>query len=297
MSKHNVNGWVVLDKPLGLSSTQAVSRIKRIFAVKKAGHVGTLDPLASGVLPIALGKATALIPYYQDDIKEYEFTVQWGIQTTTDDLEGEVLQSSEQKPSASDVSNILPQFLGKIAQTPPIFSAIKINGEVSYTAARKGKALDLPQRQVTIHQLTLIEHNPQLNQTSFGVQCGKGTYIRSLARDMGLILGCYGTVSYLRRTKSGFFDLAYSFSLDKIKEMPHNVAVSSVVLPLGVVLDDIPAIPINEGEKQRLVKGLPIALPDQITESMVFSLWLSHELVAIGQIKDNEIWPKRVLSE
>ena len=193
-----VSGWVVLDKPVGMGSTEAVSKVKWLFQAEKAGHAGTLDPLASGMLPIALGEATKTVPYVQDGAKVYRFTVAWGEERSTDDLEGPVTKSSDLRPGEAEIRALLPKYTGVIMQTPPQFSAIKIAGERAYDLAREGATVDIPEREVEIGRFDLVEMTPDGN-TVFEIECGKGTYVRSLARDMGRDLGCFGHISELRR--------------------------------------------------------------------------------------------------
>ncbi len=194
-----ISGWVILDKPIGMGSTEAVSKVKWLFYADKAGHAGTLDPLASGMLPIALGEATKTVPYVMDGAKVYRFTVAWGEERTTDDLEGTVSRSSDKRPSEDEVRALLPKYTGVIQQTPPQFSAIKIAGERAYDLAREGGVVDIPSREVEIGRLDIVAMDA--GSTVFEVECGKGTYVRSLARDMGRDLGCYGHISELRRTE------------------------------------------------------------------------------------------------
>ncbi len=195
-----ISGWVVLDKPVGMGSTDAVSKVKWLFQADKAGHAGTLDPLASGMLPIALGEATKTVPYVMDGAKVYRFTVAWGEERSTDDLEGPVTKTSDVRPSESDILALLPKYTGVIMQTPPQFSAIKIGGERAYDLAREGDMVDIPPREIEIGRLDLLEMTPQGN-TVFEVECGKGTYVRSLARDLGRDLGCFGHIAELRRSE------------------------------------------------------------------------------------------------
>ena len=197
--KRDVHGWIVLDKPIGMTSTQAVAVVKRLFQAKRAGHAGTLDPLASGGLPIALGEATKTVPFVMDGRKRYQFTVAWGEERDTDDTEGRVTKSSEARPSAEAIRELLPQFTGLIEQTPPQYSAIKIQGERAYDLARDGETVDLKPRPVEIHRLDLVEQTDSTHSV-FEAECGKGTYVRALARDIGRLLGCYGHICALRRT-------------------------------------------------------------------------------------------------
>ena len=198
-----VNGWVVFDKPVGMTSTHAVARLKRLFNAKKAGHAGTLDPLASGLLPIAFGEATKTVPFVQEGEKAYRFTVQWGAETDTDDSDGTVTRRTDRAPSAAEIAAALPAFTGTIMQVPPAFSAIKINGERAYDIARDGETLELVARPVTIRQLHLVAAAGA--QAVLEARCGKGTYVRALARDLGRVLGCFGHVTALRRTRVGPF--------------------------------------------------------------------------------------------
>ena len=194
-----VSGWLILDKPLDFGSTEAVSKIKWLFNAQKAGHAGTLDPLASGMLPIALGDATKTVPYVMDGRKIYEFTVTWGEQRSTDDLEGEVIASSDIRPTKDAIAALLPKYTGTISQIPPQFSAIKIDGARAYDLARDGEAVEIPAREVEIYRINLVGC-PDAHTAHFEVECGKGTYVRALARDFGIELGCYGHISDLRRT-------------------------------------------------------------------------------------------------
>jgi tRNA pseudouridine55 synthase len=266
-----INGWIALDKPLGMTSTQAVGRVRRILNASKVGHGGTLDPLATGILPIALGEATKTIPYIVDTLKTYTFTVTWGEQRSTDDAEGEAIAQSDARPTMAEIESILPRYIGDIEQTPPQFSAIKINGERAYDIARDGETVDIKSRLVYIETLEIIppiELSPRrkpgstdsglrrgdslegLNQTTFRCVCGAGTYIRSLGRDMGAELGCFGYISALRRDSVGPLGPENAISLEKLEEIGH-----SALLPVDSVLDGIPALTINQQEAARLKNG------------------------------------------
>src|SRR5277367_5872666 len=203
--KRDVHGWVILDKPIGMTSTHAVAVVKRLFSAKPAGHAGTLDPLASGGLPIAIGEATKTVPFVMDGRKRYRFTVTWGEERDTDDTEGRVVRTSDLRPTPEAIRALLPQFTGLIEQTPPQYSAIKVQGERAYDIARDGEIVPLQPRPVEIHELALVEHQDD-GRSIFEAECGKGTYVRALARDMGRILGCYGHICALRRTLCGPFD-------------------------------------------------------------------------------------------
>ncbi|MBX2833529.1 MAG: tRNA pseudouridine(55) synthase TruB [Micavibrio sp.] len=252
-----VHGWVILDKPLELTSTQAMAKVRRIFNAQKAGHAGTLDPLASGVLPIALGEGTKTIPYIQDGMKTYSFTVRWGEQRSTDDSEGEVIASSDVRPALADIEAALPQYIGEIEQVPPKFSAIKIDGERAYDLARGGEDFEIRSRIVYIETLEILSHDE--NSASFTMTCGKGTYVRSLARDLALQLGTYGYVAALRRTEVWPFSENDAISLAKLEEMANSAALTELLLPLSTALDDIPALAVKEGEAAKLRNGNEVA--------------------------------------
>ncbi|MGH6679362.1 MAG: tRNA pseudouridine(55) synthase TruB, partial [Bradyrhizobium sp.] len=211
-----VNGWVILDKPTGMTSTYAVGRLKRVFNAKKAGHAGTLDPLATGILPVAFGEATKTVPFVQDGEKTYRFTIAWGAQTDSDDVDGEVIARSEMRPEVAAIRAALPQFMGTILQRPPSFSAIKVAGERAYDLARDGAPPDLEPRPVTIHSLVLVAADA--DHAHFEAHCGKGTYVRAVARDLGQALGCYGHVSALRRTRVGPFIESEAVTLPQLSE-------------------------------------------------------------------------------
>ncbi|WP_264377210.1 tRNA pseudouridine(55) synthase TruB [Wolbachia endosymbiont (group B) of Ochlodes sylvanus] len=213
-----VNGWLNLDKPTGMSSAQAVTQIKRIFGIKKAGHLGTLDPLASGVLPIALGEATKTIPYLSCDLKAYNFTIKWGKQTTTDDLGGDIIRTSDIKPEYNQINCAIKDFIGEITQTPPQFSAVKIKGARAYKLARSGQKVNIKPRQVKIHELKLIFLDTINNSADFSMICGSVVYVRSIARDLGVTLNCFGHITKLRRTMVGDFKEDESVTIEQLAE-------------------------------------------------------------------------------
>lgn len=250
-----IDGWINLLKPEGLTSTQALGKVRRIFDAQKAGHAGTLDPLASGVLPLALGEATKTISFMQDKQKGYVFTVKWGEQTDTDDREGRVINISKNIPCPNDIEAILPEFLGDIEQVPPQYSAIKVQGKRAYDLARSGEAVELKSRIVRIETLEILKTCQKTAQTTFKILCGKGTYIRSLARDMALKLNSFGHVSYLQRTQVGGFLLENAISLEKLAEMRDSSAEIEALLPVQEALDDIPALSIKEQEIIKLQRG------------------------------------------
>lgn len=252
-----VHGWININKPVGVTSTQVVGKVRRAMNAQKAGHGGTLDPLASGILPLALGEATKTVNFIQDATKTYEFEVTWGEQRTTDDSEGDILKTSDKRPTQKDIEAILGDFIGEIEQTPPQFSAIKIDGERAYDIARDGEHADIKSRKVTIDSLGILKH--ENDKTLFMCVCGKGTYIRALARDMGQKLGCFGYISALKRTKVGDFSLESAISLDFFDEMIDNPDqernTDDFLLPLQTVLGDIPALALKEEEMVRIKNG------------------------------------------
>ena len=295
------DGWVVLDKPVGMTSTQAVARIKRLFKADKAGHAGTLDPLASGLLPIALGEATKTVSFAMDGRKIYRFTVKWGEERSTDDLEGPVTATSDSRPMQASIEALLPQFRGEIMQAPPAFSAIKVQGERAYDLARSGEAVNLAPRPVFIDRLELVEC-PDADQAVFETECGKGTYIRALARDMGRASGCLGHVAALRRVAVGPFAEADMISLDKLTEMSHKapgpMAITGVLRPLETVLDGIPALAVKDAEAQRLKQGQSVLLRGAnapIAEAAVLVTWGGKPL-GLCSIEQGALKPKRLFN-
>ena len=253
-----LTGWIILDKPLGLGSTQAVGAVKRALREAgepktKVGHGGTLDPLASGVLPIALGEATKLCGRMLDATKAYDFTIRFGEQTDTLDLEGEVIATSDVRPSRSAIQAILPKFTGSIRQVPPVFSALMVDGERAYDLARAGEEVELKEREVAIHSLSLLGTGD--NEATLAATVSKGTYIRSLARDIALALGTVGHVTMLRRTKAGPFDLKQAISLDFLQDAAKARQLTRTVLPLDAGLDDIPALPVTPEQAKLLHHG------------------------------------------
>jgi len=246
-----VDGWVVLDKPVGPGSTQAVSRVRRLFGAQKAGHGGTLDPLASGVLPIALGEATKTVPFVMDGRKEYRFTLCFGVARATDDAEGAVTATSDVRPSDEAIRAALPRFIGEIEQMPPAYSALKVEGRRAYDLARAGTAGALRPRRVAIERLELLGR-PDPDHAEFAVACGKGTYIRALGRDLARALGTVGHLSALRRTAAGPFREEAAISLSKLEALGHIPALFGVLAPVSTALDDIPALALTGDEANRL---------------------------------------------
>jgi tRNA pseudouridine55 synthase len=257
-----LNGWIILDKPVGLGSTQAVGAVKRIFREAgepktKVGHGGTLDPLASGVLPIALGEATKLCGRLLDATKGYDFSIRLGEETNTLDAEGEVVTTSDVRPALEQIEAVLPRFTGEIEQVPPAYSALKIDGKAAYTRARAGEEIELNSRLVTIFDLRLLEASSE--SVSLSATVSKGTYIRSLARDIACALGTVGHISYLRRTRAGPFSIKSAISLDFLEEAAKARALTRTVLPLTAALDDIPALPVTTRQAEMLHQGQRLA--------------------------------------
>ncbi|MCB1558116.1 MAG: tRNA pseudouridine(55) synthase TruB [Alphaproteobacteria bacterium] len=251
--KNNISGWINLNKPVGVTSNDAVSIIKKALNYPKIGHAGTLDPLASGILPIALGEGTKLVPYMMDDDKTYLFTATWGEQRTTDDAEGEVIATSDIRPTEDQIKSVLPDFIGTIDQIPPIYSAIKVDGQRSYDLARAGEIPELAPRPIEIYELSLTETTP--DSATFRCICGKGTYVRALARDIAEKLGTKAYISRLIRETVGPFSLESAISLDIFREISDKADLESNVLPVEAVLDDVPVVPLTEQEAMRVRNG------------------------------------------
>jgi tRNA pseudouridine55 synthase len=297
--KRDVHGWVVLDKPVGMTSTHAVAVLKHLFTARRAGHAGTLDPLASGCLPVALGEATKTVPFVVDGRKTYRFTIRWGEERDTDDAEGRVLATSDSRPNAAALETLLPRFSGTIEQVPPRFSAVKIGGERAYDLARDGETVELAARPVTIHRLELIEM-PDRDHAVLAAECGKGTYVRSLARDLGRALGALGHVSALRRSRVGPFGEADMIPLEQIEALCHRAAAGEVhladtLLPIETALDDIPALAVSPADAARLQRGQAVLLRGRdasIFRGMV-QVACGGQLVAIAEVEQGEIVPRR----
>lgn len=296
-----VSGWLILDKPVDFGSTEAVSKIKWLLNAQKAGHAGTLDPLASGMLPIALGDATKTVPYVMDGRKIYEFTVTWGEERSTDDLEGEVTASSDTRPAEQAIRDLLPNYTGTIQQIPPQFSAIKIAGERAYDLAREGETVEIPAREVEIFRLTLLGVGE--NEAHFEVECGKGTYVRSLARDFGRELGCYGHISNLRRTfvapfgEDKMVPLADLVALETIEDRDERLAaLDAYLIDTAEALSSLPHLPVTEEQAHRIKMGNPIILRgrDVPVEEPEAYATVRGRLIAIGEIGQGEFRPKRV---
>lgn len=289
-----VHGWVVLDKPLTMGSTKAVAVVRRLMDAQKAGHAGTLDPLATGILPVALGEATKTVPFMMDAPKSYEFDIAFGTSTETLDAEGEVIGRSEARPIESDLRASLPQFVGSVEQIPPKYSAIKIDGKRAYDLARAGEAVEMKTRIVRIDAVRLERFDGEI--AAFSVDCGKGTYVRSLARDICADLGVEGHVCRLRRTRVGPFTLKQSFTVDELERICDGASASEGLLPLSTALDDIPVLAVNEEEAKRLKQGREIvAAPSHQSSDWI----LAEERgvpIALCQPQGGSLAPKRVFN-
>ncbi len=296
-----VHGWLILDKPTGLSSAQAVARVKRLFNAQKAGHAGTLDPLASGLLPIALGEATKVSSFAMEGAKTYRFTVAWGVETDTDDTEGEVAEESAQRPRLSDIEALLPRFTGVISQTPPQYSAIKVDGARAYDLARRGEDVAIAAREVEIVRLEIAEMC-DADHTVFEADCSKGTYVRALARDFGRELGCFGHICALRRTRVGAFNEDDMISLEKLEGLSHIAAgfepLKEFLRPVETALDDIPALAISRVEAARMRQGQPVIVRGRDAPVLHGTVFVtSHGVpVALAEMKQGALHPKRVLN-
>jgi tRNA pseudouridine55 synthase len=301
-NRRDVHGWIVLDKPIGMTSTQAVAVIKRLFNAKRAGHAGTLDPLASGGLPVALGEATKTVPFVMDGRKRYRFTVTWGEERDTDDTEGRVTHTSDARPTPDAIRALLPRFTGVIEQIPPQYSAIKVQGERAYDLARDGEVVELKPRPVEIHELVLVEQ-PDNSHSVFEAECGKGTYVRALARDIGRLLGCYGHISALRRTLVGPFDEQDMIPLAELEALCDRAAsgegsLADALLPVETALDDIPALAVTRADAARLHRGQAVLLRGRdapISSGMVY-VTVGGRLLALAELGSGELIPKRVFN-
>ncbi len=254
-----LHGWLALDKPLGLSSAQALARVRHALRAAKAGHGGTLDPLATGVLPLAFGEATKLIPYVMDADKDYDFTIRWGEKRATADAEGDIVARSDLRPALAAIQAALPRFTGIIMQTPPVYSAIKIGGQRAYDLARAGAAPALAARQVTVHRLELVAA-PDADHAQFHVRCGKGLYVRALAEDIAASLGTCGYIAALRRTRVGCFKIDDALPLAEVQRLAAAEQPVSWLRPLHSVLGDLPVLPVNEPDARHLRQGRTITI-------------------------------------
>ena len=302
-----VHGWVILDKPSGITSTQAVAQVRRIFNAQKAGHAGTLDPLATGILAIALGEATKTVPFVQDAAKIYRFTASWGESRDSDDAEGRVTGTSAVRPSRDAIEAVLPRFTGSLVQTPPAYSAVKVQGERAYDLAREGEAVNLEPRQVQVHEARLVSAEP--DRAVFEILCGKGTYVRSWVRDIAQALGTLGHVSALRRTQLGSWDEKGAVGLDTLTPFMHSPAAFGYLRPLATALDGIPALAVSGPDTVRIRSGNPILIRANLFARMsegfgdgelhgqtVFLKDADGSPVALAEIAEGELRPFRVFN-
>ena len=298
-----IHGWIAVDKPTGLTAAAVVARVKRALDAAKAGHGGTLDPLATGILPLALGEATKTVSFAVDTSKTYEFEVTWGASTDTDDRDGTVTAISDKRPDIEAIEATLPAFTGVISQTPPDYSAIKIGGQRAYDLARRKEAVELAARPVHVHSFTFLAM-PDPDHGLFRVECGKGTYIRALVRDLSQSLGTLGHISVLRRTRCGVFTESRAISLENLEALGHKAADSEHLLPVGTVLDDIPALALTEEEARRMTLGQAVALWPVVKRSpktgleqgTAVQVLCGDKLIAVAEIGNGMIRPVRVLN-
>ena len=299
-----ISGWLNLDKPYDLGSTHAVSRVRRIFDAQKAGHAGTLDPLATGVLPIPLGEATKTVPFLMDADKAYRFTIEWGRTTATFDREGATLSTSDVRPSVDAVEAVLPRFVGEILQVPPAYSAIKVDGERAYDLARAGETVELEARPVLIHAARVVEA-PDADNVTIEVECGKGTYVRAIVRDLAEMLGACGHVSALRRTRVGAFTEDNAVTLDILEDLGHKARQSEALLPVETALDDIPALAVTDEDAFRLKQGRSIVLVPRQVEAVkarlrpgerTVSAMAGGSVVALCEMRAGRLEPSRVFN-
>ncbi|WP_299476608.1 tRNA pseudouridine(55) synthase TruB [uncultured Roseibium sp.] len=303
--KNAINGWLVLDKPYGITSNEALGKIKRIFSPQKVGHAGTLDPRASGLLPVAFGEATKTVPFVMDGRKVYRFEVTWGTETDTDDTEGEVIATSETRPSADAIGSVLSEFTGTIMQVPPKFSAIKVAGERAYDLARDGETVKLEARPIDVHRLDLVEC-PDAERAVFEAECGKGTYVRALARDLGRRLGTFGHVTELRRLLVGPFGeddlIDFEDMMEASTELDESEGVEALVeefvLPVREAMDALVEVPVSLDDAARIRKGMAVLLRGREAPLNSDVAFASHASVpvAIGSIEKGRFQPTRVFN-
>jgi tRNA pseudouridine55 synthase len=310
MGKHKkgnpVHGWVILDKPAQMGSTQAVAKVRHIFNANKAGHAGTLDPMATGILAIALGEATKTVPFAMDADKVYRFTARWGESRDSDDAEGAVTGATEARPTREAIEAILPRFTGTLTQVPPAYSAVRVGGERAYDLAREGEQVALQARQVEVSEARLLRHDR--DTAEFEILCGKGTYVRSWVRDIALALGTLGHVSALRRTRLGAWEEKDAVSLDTLTPFMHSPAAFAYLKPLSTALDGIPALAVTGPDTVRLRSGNPILIranlfarlkeipADELTGQAVFLHEEGGSPVALAEIAEGELRPFRVFN-
>ncbi len=310
--KYNISGWLVLDKPQGMTSTQAVGLVKRLLSPEKVGHAGTLDPLATGLLPIALGEATKTVSFAMDGSKTYVFTVRWGVETDTDDAEGKPVNTSAHRPQIAEIEKLLPRFHGRVMQMPPQFSALKIDGARAYDLARDGQHAAINAREIVIERLA-IQNADDPDETVFVCDCGKGTYVRAIARDLGRLLGCYGHIVQLRRTRVGPFGIEDAITANDLKatyeeakpqpqenagkNLPDRLE-PSCLFPVATVLDDIPALAVTQKDADRLRHGQAVLIRGQnapLFQGVAYAS-CAGRLLALGEISEGSFLPTRVFN-
>ena len=296
------SGWIFVNKPKNVSSFDVIRQLKKIFSIKRIGHAGTLDPLATGILPIAFGSATKTIPYLVSSKKEYRFSISWGIRTTTHDMEGEVIDESNFVPSKEDILSAVSDFKGEFYQRPPKYSAVKINGQRAYKLARSGIDFNIKEKKVKLYKLILKDHKK--NKTEFLAKVGKGFYIRSLARDLCEKLATSGVIDSLERTELGQFSLENAFSLETIEKLVHSAPAGMVggnlLVPLSEVLDDIPALLISDKEAKRFQQGQSFSNNDLLKYSKLgreVLLLKDNRPIGLATVVENSFKPKKVFSE
>ncbi|HMN86580.1 MAG TPA: tRNA pseudouridine(55) synthase TruB [Bauldia sp.] len=295
-----VNGWLAIDKAVGRTSTEIVASVKRLFGAQKVGHAGTLDPLASGMLPIALGEATKTVPFVQDSRKVYRFTVEWGVETDTDDAEGKPVATADIRPSREAILAALPAFTGEIMQRPPAYSAVKIGGERAYDLAREGETVEIAERPVTVHRLDLADM-PDAGHAVFEAECGKGTYVRAIARDLGRALGCLGHVVALRRVSVGPFVEEGAIDLETLiaaREDGGADTLDRFLLPIDTALGELPEIAFHQGDAARIGRGQAVILRGRDAPAFAGTLraTFAGRTIAIGEIDKGAFHPKRVFT-
>ena len=290
--KRAVSGWIILDKPYGMTSTQAVGKVRWLYGAEKAGHAGTLDPLATGLLPIALGEATKTVPFVQEGGKRYRFTLQWGTATTTDDAEGDVVATSDKRPTEAELRAMLPRFIGTIEQRPPAFSAIRVDGQRAYDLARAGETVELKPRPVTITEISLLEHGPE--SSTLEMACEKGTYVRALARDLAEALGSRAHVTALRRTLVGSFGEADAVLVEAIEAAPDRDAL---LRPVHVALRHLPELPLTADDAASIRNGGVVLLRGARAPIQLAEAWVSANgaALAVGSVRAGHFHPSRVL--
>jgi tRNA pseudouridine55 synthase len=298
-----VHGWFIVDKPSGITSTSVVNEVRRLANAAKAGHGGTLDPLATGILPVALGEATKTMRYIVDSTKTYQFTLRWGIATDSDDSDGEAVETADGRPKTAEIEAALPRFIGEIEQIPPRYSAIKVDGQRAYDRARDGEDFELEARTILIEDFSL-SGQPDADHAIFDVVCGPGAYMRGLARDIARVLGTVGHITALRRTRVGPFREEDAISLDALRSFGDSAAVLQHMLPVETALDDIPALALTDSEARRLRSGQAVSLLRKMDLQRIAGLQDGDTVLAFGKGKPvaltrysaGEVHPLRVLN-